>query len=145
MNTLGWSEVVELIFNLYFGPDAITELLQNGDKVQSRDAKPISAGERCSTAAPLGEIQEAHPLTDELLPPRHDMGADNVSIHSQPAPTSCGLNVVDVLRVGPPAVGIGEIGESFALWRNLRRGLTPMGSDGGMCGETTDRAYWDRH
>jgi hypothetical protein len=75
---------VEFIFNLYFGPDAITELLQYGDKVQSRDAKPISAGERCATAAPHTEIQEARPLTDELLPPRHDMDADNVSKHSRP-------------------------------------------------------------
>jgi hypothetical protein len=84
-------------------------------------------------------------LTGKLLPLRHDMGAVSVSKHSRPVSACGGLHVSDVLGVGPPSVGIGEIGEPFALWRNLRNSLKLMGSDGGMCGETTDRAYWDRH
>jgi hypothetical protein len=62
-------------------------------------------------------------LAHELVAPGDDMGARHIAELFSSVQASEGHEIVDVLSVGPPGVGICEIGEPFDLGGDLRQGL----------------------
>ncbi len=71
--------------------------------------------------APDGIVGEA--LPSELLTPGNNVGVGHVPKLLR-LPQACeDLKVFDVLLVGVAGVRVGEIGEPFELWRDLRQVL----------------------
>ncbi len=88
----------------------------------------IEGGQRCQLT-PNGVVGEL--LLHELLTPGNDVCLGNLPELLRSMHAGIRHKIFDVLLIGPPSVGVGEVGKPFKLGGNLGEGLKLIGGEGG--------------